>query len=188
MEAISSSVIGVLKSPKLSAAFFISSGAFLFFPFEKFKMDAPSFTSEYESYIFIVFVVSFSILVIEAIPRAWRFITSPYRRIQGHLTASRIVSSLNVNERCVLWHIQRQGMETIHGSLESPILTSMRYKGALYLIKSTSSMFDYPHAVPDRILQIVRSEGTNIFHKELRESPRFEEEVMRMVAEATSRW
>lgn len=178
-------VFTAIKSPKTAIILLLSSAAFLFVPFDKLEIDQPSFTTEYEAVILVIFVFSASIVTIEIASRIWHIMGAPFRAIRRKRRAVETFRSLNLNELCVLWAIAQQGMRTVRAGYNNPIMVSMRHKGALYPIATTASITEFPHAMPEQLYKLVRKHGADSFPNDFKNSPRFEDEVRRMFHEAT---
>lgn len=174
-----------IKSPRNAFIMLFFSGAFLFFPFEKVGIDRPKFTEEYETHILLLFVFAASIIALELALKVWQILGAPFRAKQRRRKAWEAFNSINLNELCVLWDMSRKGMQTIRGDFTNPIMVSLRHKGCLFPISGPQNLSKAPHGMPLELYNIVRQHGYNAFSMEFRESPRFEDEVRRMVNEAT---
>ncbi|QQA45106.1 super-infection exclusion protein B [Pelagovum pacificum] len=167
---------------------FVCSAALIFIPFDRLGVDKPIFAENYESQIVIAAIASAAVLSLELVSTIWRIIQWPYQRFRAKQarkkSSEKAFYSLNLNELCVCWAMTQQGVETVLAYYNSPVIVSMRHKGALRAVPGMGSLTELPHAMPEELYNLVKERGLSRFPDDFRNSPRFEDEVRRMYHDA----
>lgn len=183
-----SSLLSLLKSPKVALAVFLFSVSLLFAPFENWRLTRPAFTTDYESFFVVIMFLSGSIVAVEVLSKAWAVAKRPYYVWKRKMWVKKTFFSLNLEELCVLWAMCQSGTRTIKGSSSNHILLSLREKGCLRLMSGLQSFGQLHHAMPEDIFQIVYEKGLDRIPDDFKNSGRFDDEVRGIVEAATDRW
>lgn len=180
-----SALLAALKSPKAALAVFLFSAAFFFAPFDRLDLTHPAFTAEYESFFFIILLLSAAILAVEVLSKGWRLALRLYYARKRKKRVEETFLSLNVQELCVLWAMTQSSIKTIQGSSTNLLMLSLRQKGCLRLVSGIQFANQLHHEMPDEIFKIVTERGYNRIPDNIKNSDRFEDEVRSILQAAT---
>ena len=127
-----SKIFEIIKSPKLVLWIFLVASALVFFP-DKWldSLKLQPFAQKYQLYLGIIWLASFSLLIIESVMALWGVIWRRWKAKKRKKQVSAAMQALDIHEKALLREFILKDKNTLNLPIQEPVVSGLLSKEVL---------------------------------------------------------